>query len=229
MDEAIEMPDILHVKLADRLDNTFDIHLQHPGVTHYNFYRAVFDILFLPGFKGVEMGKFHFMPETSEGVMLLSQLFKDAILLALIRSHGLDTQDVPTRRLFVGLAVAGIREAQWLALEMFNTCYSDVAKQRELLKHVMEYCSSGGINAVTSKEAGDCLDGVFLEVFMAGKIGQQKKMLTELFEDHEQLARMTLAFITIFASFINDPQYSLKGIERSGTTAVDSERFPSVA
>jgi hypothetical protein len=95
VDAAPQIPELLHVKLADRIDNTFDIHLQHPGVSRYNFYRAVFDILFQPGFGGVSMGDFHFMPDTPEGVMLLSQLFKDTLLLAMLRNHGLDRR---TRR-----------------------------------------------------------------------------------------------------------------------------------
>lgn len=220
LETAPSMPDILHVKLADRIDNTFDINLQHPGVTNYNFYRAVFDILFLPNFRGVEMGRFHFMPEVSEGVMLLSQLFKDTIFLALLRSSRLDRIDATTRKLFVGLAVAGIREAQWLALEMFNTCYADVQKQRALLTEVMHYCSSGGVQSVTSKDAGDVLDGIMVEVFTAQQNGKQKKMLAELFENHELLAKMVLAFIVIFASFINDPDYTIHGIDRLGIRPV---------
>ncbi len=142
VDNAPRLPELLYVKLVDRIDNTFDVHLQHPGVSRYNFYRAVFDILFLPTFRGVSMGDFHFMPDTAEGVMLLSQLFKNTILLAMLRNHGLDLQDETTRRLFVGLAVAGIREAQWLALEIFNTVFTEVRRQRELLNC---FHSSGSI------------------------------------------------------------------------------------
>ncbi len=216
LDTARSHPELLHVKLCDRLDNTFDVHLQHPGVTNYNFYRAVFDILFMPRFRGIEMGRFHFMPDQKEGVMLLSQLFKDAIFLAMLRKHGLDTADAITRRLFVGLAVGGIREAQWLALEVFNTSFPAVADQRGLLLSVMEYCSSGGVEAVRSTGAGGILDGTFLESFDAAMTGQQKKMLAALFEDRERLAKMVLTFIVIFGSFINDPDYTIHGIDREG-------------
>jgi hypothetical protein len=219
LDGARVMPDLLHVKLADRLDNTFDIHLQHPGVTRYNFYRAVFDILFLPRFSGVEMGSFHFMPEPGEGVMLLSQLFKDLTFLALLREERLDRLDEVTRRLFTGLAVAGIREAQWLALESFNTVITDVTKQRALLKEIMEYSTTGGIEVVTTSDAGGELDGMLLRTFTAQKEGSRKKMLKELFENRELCTRMVLTFIVIFAAFINDPGYTIRGITRSGTRA----------
>jgi len=220
IDHARRFPELLHVKLSDRIDNTFDVHLQHPGVTRYNFYRAVFDILFLPSFRGVSMGDFHFMPDTAEGVMLLSQLFKNTLLLAMIRNAGLDHQDETTRRLFVGLAVAGIREAQWLAMELFNTVYGDVRRQRELLLEVMEYCASGGTNAVRTQGAKGPLDGIFV-AFTSGDKPQQKKMLVDLFNDHERLARMTLAFIVVFAAFINDPHYTLRGVGREGALPVE--------
>jgi hypothetical protein len=219
LDGARTRHDILHVKLADRLDNTFDICLQHPGVTKYNFYRAVFDILFLPRFSGVEMGSFHFMPDTGEGVMLLSQLFKDLTFLALLREAKLDTLDTTTRRLFTGLAVAGIREAQWLALESFNTCVTDPAKQRKLLEEVMAYSTTGGIEAVTHEDAGGELDGMLLATFKAQQDGSRKQMLHRLFDDREQLTRMVLTFIVIFAAFINDPTYTIRGISRTGLTA----------
>ncbi|HEY3445991.1 MAG TPA: HD domain-containing protein [Myxococcales bacterium] len=221
VDAAPRFPELLHVKLADRIDNTFDVHLQHPGVSNYNFYRAVFDVLFLPNFRGVSMGDFHFMPDTPEGVMLLSQLFKDTLLLAMLRNHGLDTQDEATHRLFVGLAVAGIREAQWLALEMFNTVYKDVRGQRQLLLEMMEYCGSGGIDSVRAQGAAGVLDGVFV-AFTSGTKADQKKMLTALFEDRERLVRMTLAFIVVFAAFINDPSYTLRGVDRGGARPVEA-------
>lgn len=217
-DHARRLPELLHVKLCDRLDNTFDVHLQHPGVSDYNFYRAAFDILFMPNFRGVSMGEYHFMPDTREGVMLLSQLFKNTILLSMLRRHQLDTQDPTTRRLFVGLAVAGIREAQWLALEIFNTVYNDVSRQREMLLEVMQYCASGGIASVRSGPAGE-LDGVFVR-FTSGSKASQKQMLVDLFEDREALIRMVIAFIVVYASFINDPSYNLKGIDRSGAHPV---------
>jgi hypothetical protein len=45
-------------------------------------------------------------------------------------------------------------------------------------------------------------------------------MLVDLFEDRERLARMALAFIVVFASFINDKEYRLEGIDRTGAHPV---------
>lgn len=207
------------MKLSDRIDNTFDVHLQHPGVSRYNFYRAVFDILFLPRFQGVSMGKFHFMPDSKEGTMLLSQLFKNTILLAQLRNHQLDRLDDATQRLFSGLAVAGIREAQWLVLELFDAGYSAVQRQRTLLLEVMEYCAQGGVDSVREVNASGRLDGMFVR-FTSGTRAEQKQFLVELFEDRESLAWMAIAFIVVFASFLNDQDYTVQGISRSGARPI---------
>ena len=63
------------------------------------------------------------------------------------------------------------------------------------------------------------LDGVFV-AFTSGTKADQKKMLTALFEDREKLVRMSLAFIVVFAAFINDPGYTLRGVDRGGARPV---------
>jgi hypothetical protein len=112
--------------------------------------------------------------------------------------------------------VAGIREAQWLALEIFNTRITDVAVQRTILMSVMQYCSEGGAGAVRTKGAGGELDGMLLASFTAAREGQQKQMLTQLFQNHDLLIKMVLAFIVVFASFLNNPDYTIKGIDTDG-------------
>jgi hypothetical protein len=46
--------------------------------------------------------------------------------------------------------------------------------------------------------------------------GTRKKLLAALFEDRNRLGRMVLTFIVVFASFINDPAYFIRGIDRAG-------------
>ena len=43
-------------------------------------------------------------------------------------------------------------------------------------------------------------------------------MLTDLFEDRDRLVRMVLTFIVVFASYINDPEYTIQGIDRQGVS-----------
>jgi hypothetical protein len=83
----------------------------------------------------------------------------------------------------------------------------------------MHYCNSGGIDAVRDQRSGGKLDGILVDIFTAQQEGTRREMLTRLFEDREQLARMVLTFIVVFASFINDPSYTIEGIDRSGLRA----------
>ena len=46
-------------------------------------------------------------------------------------------------------------------------------------------------------------------------------MLKDLFGDEERLARLSLDFIVVFVSFINDPKYTLRGVGRRGAQAVE--------
>lgn len=106
---AKEMPELLHVKLADRLDNTLDNHIGRPGVMHYNFFRTIFDLLFVPVYQGVNIRRYHALPEAREGSTLLSQLFKNAVFLSILRHEDLDKIDSTTQRLFDAVAISSIR------------------------------------------------------------------------------------------------------------------------
>jgi hypothetical protein len=53
--KAPEMPDLVRVKATDRWDNTLDSTITRPGLMRYNFFRTVFDALFVPSFRGVDV------------------------------------------------------------------------------------------------------------------------------------------------------------------------------
>ena len=219
IDQADRMPDLLHVKLADRLDNTFDITLQRPGIKSYNFFRTVFDILFVTDFPGVRLSEYHFLPSKEEGVLLLSQLFKNAIFLSLLRKAGLDGRDQTTRKLFAALAVACIREASWIALEILSSYITDLEQQRELLLDVRQYCLGGGATQARRQEADHPLDGL-LQYYVAAASKGRKKRLGELYDDKALLAKLSVVFISLNSRFLNDPGFSLQGVESSGVHPV---------
>lgn len=216
LDYSDRMPDLLHIKLADRLDNTFDTHLQSSGVNQLNFYRNLFDILFVPGFKGVQVSEFHFLPGEKDAVLLLSQLFKNIIFLTLSRSEGRDRIDRTTKILFDAVAIAGIREAQWILLEIFASFITELKDQWRILSETLEYTHLGGTQLITPKAGGNILDGIVSEYFGILSDDERKARLALLFQDKDKLARVILAFIVVFSSFLNDPDYFLHGVERTG-------------
>jgi len=212
---SYRMPDVLHTKLADRLDNTFDQHLSRPGVTRYNFYRTVFDILFLENYPGINVDEYHVLPPDSRLVLLLSQLFKDAIFLTLLRRSGRDRQDSTVGTLFDAVAVSGIREAQWITFELFASEITDPKRQRALLLKTMDYCFQGGAQAIHEPSDLSELDGSFAYYYGGPDDVTRKRHLAELCLDREKLVQVVLTFIALFSSFLNDPNCYLRGFDDS--------------
>jgi len=216
LQNSYRMPDLLHTKLADRLDNTFDLHLSRPGVTRYNFYRTVFDILFLENFPGINVDEYHALPSDPRLILLLSQLFKNAIFLTLLRRSGRDRQDQTVGALFDALAVAGIREAQWIAFELFASEIPDPKRQRELLIKTMDYCYQGGAQEIHEPSELSELDGSFVYYYGDPDDRTRKLHMAELCCDREKLVQIVLTFITLFSAFLNNPDFYLRGIEATG-------------
>ncbi|MDP8208367.1 MAG: hypothetical protein P9L92_17000 [Candidatus Electryonea clarkiae] len=215
MTKAIEMKELLHIKLTDRLDNTLDTHVRRPGVTRYNFYRTIFDILFVPVYEGVKIKEYHFLPDKDEGVRLLNQLFKNVLFMSLLRQNQLDKKDSTTQALFDALAVASIREAQWIALELLAVKIKDTGKQRALINQIREYCIEGGITKVREDNKIGFLDGTILKRFAVSDKEIRKERLAEIFENNEFLASVTISFIATFSCFLNDPSFYIHGIDQT--------------
>lgn len=217
IDHSDRMPDLLHVKLADRLDNTLDQHIHRPGVLQYNFYRNVFDLLFVSVYKGVKIRQYHFLPEPEEGALLMAQLFKNALFLSLVRLEKGDRIDDTTRRLFDAIAVASIREAQWLGLELIAAVEElALPKLRDQIIETMQYCYTGGATQVHESDEGKGLAGIFMRRYALASGKDRRRAMRELYEDPDYLVTVVITFIATFASFLNDPDFSLEGITREG-------------
>jgi len=222
LDAAGGMPDLLHVKLADRLDNTLDHHIHRPGVLRYNFYRNLFDLFFVPVYKGVRIRQYHFLPEPKEGALLLAQLFKNALFLSLMRITGRCKLDDTSSALFDAIAIASIREAQWLALELIAMHdEKDMPALRKEFIETMEYSYSGGSTQVHAVGVEGGLAGFFLERFANTRGQDRRDAITELYMNRDYLIRVVVTFIATFSAFLNDPEFSIEGIDRESITAVE--------
>jgi hypothetical protein len=219
LDHAAAMPDLLHIKMVDRLDNTLDVSVTRPGIARYNFFRTVFDILFVPTWHGVRTRSYHQLPDMDEGLQMLSNLFKNAIFLSLLRSEGRAALDEASVRLTDAIAVASMRIAQFVALNVFAQHLS-LEAQRRVIHEVMDYCAGGGL-VVVRKGGGHLLDGLFLDCYNLGDPKGRRARLSRLWQDHEMLARLSVLFIAVFACFLNDPEFHLNGIDRHGIWAAE--------
>jgi len=217
--KARQMADLLHTKLADRLDNTFDIAVQGRGGQEKAFFETAFGVLFLPQYN-VPSPEFALPPDEEMCVLLLSQLFKNAVFMSVLRMEGLDNLDEATERLFMALADVSRTKAQWVAMEAFRIFLKDGAARYRVLEETMKYCRDGGISAVTSRERGRALDGTFLERFAVADDAVRRQALAEVYRDRELLARLMVLFVAIFTCFINDSEYYIRGIDPAGLRAI---------
>jgi hypothetical protein len=214
------MPDLLHCKLADRLDNTMDIAVQRSPTQQNVFFELAFSMLFLP----------NYLPPSSDGavvpdldacVLLVSQLFKNVVLLSMMRQQQLDFLDDTTSRLFRALATISSEQAQWAVTALLSAPALSWLERRNLLHEMMDYCVAGGMAAIQRKDKGGLLDGSFLEHFAHPDDQTRKNQIESLYNDKPLFIRVLVLYIGMFSSFLADPQYYLHGIDRTGLHPVD--------
>lgn len=218
MEHARACPELLHVKLADRIDNTLDTHVQRGATTRYDFYRILFDKFFSPVDVPVRMEGHERLPDPNTGALRLQQFYKNIVFLALLRRRKLDRLTPTTVNLFTELANVSIRETQQLVLKVFSSELTDVRLQREVLFETLEYCRRGGLNTVTAggSPLDTDLDGALTDIFSYALENRDKSRLCELFQQPKKLGKLMLAFMGVFSGFIHNDDFYLKGITPSG-------------
>jgi hypothetical protein len=215
--EASHTPEAVRVKLADRLDNTLDMRMDlQDTFDHVDFFEQLFKMMFLPNFKGHKSEHTHPVPSSMNGAERLYQLFKNIILVSLVRQKRAAEGDAVCHTLFEVLIKASIREAQRIAMHISAYHQTDINKLRELVIETMSYVQDGGIDAVTSPAIGKKLDGLMVQKFDDPDKRSRKKKLLELYEDKDLMVEASIAFIVIFYSFLNDPDYYVHGISETG-------------
>ena len=77
LENAIDSPQLVHVKLADRLDNTLDmrIDLEDP-LAGIDFFQNIFQLLFVNNYRGYKPANEHAPASAMNGARRLYQLFK---------------------------------------------------------------------------------------------------------------------------------------------------------
>ena len=209
------MPDLLRCKLADRLDNTMDIAIQRTPTEQNAFFELAFSMLFLPGYNPVPNDG-AIVPDVESCVLLVSQLFKNVVLMSMLREQHLDRLDDTTTSLFRALAASSSEQAQWVVAVLLSAPALGWHARRDLLREMMDYCSAGGMAAINSKDKGGLLDGSFLEHFAHPDDKVRKKQIESLYRDQPLFIRLLVLYIGMFTSFLADPTYYLHGIDRTG-------------
>lgn len=225
---ATSSPQLIHAKLADRLDNSMDLRMDIQDETsELDCYRIIFDVLYVNVFKGPQVRNPHPVARRINGAKRLYQLFKNAILLSLLRKRSMDRIDEPTHRLFDALARASIHESQQIVTHIFSYHMTSPQEQREVLTNAMRYCQAGHI-AYVSEYSDNQLDGLFKYRFDHKDKKRLDEKLDDLYKNKRIMAEAAIAFVATFSSFLSDPDFRIQGIEFFGIysdpTIVDSRR-----
>ena len=217
MNRAQQTPELVRVKLADRLDNTLDLHSEfYDPIEHIDFFGALFNILYIKNYNPPEPEVQHPMRHPLYGAYRLYQLFKNAVLLSLVRQKRSMTYDPAAQPLFEQLVTASMEEAQRIIIHIFNYHMRDVEQQRKLILDTMSYCMAGGTLEVTRSGDRSRLDGLFMNYFEYSSAEEHKQKLDQLYKDKPLMIQAALAFVTIFKNFLIDPQYCIEGIYEDG-------------
>ncbi len=217
LENAPTAPAIVEVKLADRLDNTLDlrIDLEDP-LARIDFFENIFQVMFVNNYKGYVPKWEHSPASAINGAKRLYQLFKDAVLLSLIRRYAPDTGQRSQKLLFDAVAEAGLNEAQRTLIHLISYHVKDVSTQRGLILETMQYCYSGRSNLVTKPDGSQLLDGLFSTYFGHKSSRLRRQQLDILYQNKNLMMEAAVAFIVIFLSFLNDEKYYIQGISAEG-------------
>jgi hypothetical protein len=217
LDHAADNPALVSIKLADRLDNTLDmrIDLQDP-LAGIDFFEDIFQILFVGNFSGYVPKSEHPATTALNGARRLHQLFKNAVLMSLIRQRMDTAGGTGVNTLFDALADASLREAQRTFVHLVGYHCRELTLQRGLLLEAMDYCYSGRSELVTLPDNEHRMDGLFATYFDHASKELLNLKLDLLYQDKPLMIQASIAFIVIFLSFLNQPDFYVRGISTHG-------------
>ena len=217
LDNTKNFPEIVQVKLADRLDNTLDmrIDLEDP-LARIDFFETVFQIMFVNNYPGYNPKMEHAPATAMNGARRLYQLFKNAVLLSLIRQHVPAASRREVRKLFDALSEAGLKEAQRTLIHLISYHVKDLHTLRSLVLEAMQYCYSGRSDLVTMPDGSQLLDGLFSTYFGNKAKKTRHQQLDILYQNKPLMLEASVAFLVIFLSFLNDETFYIRGISAEG-------------
>ena len=217
LDNTQNFPEIVQVKLADRLDNTLDmrIDLEDP-LSRIDFFETVFQIMFVNNYPGYKPKMEHAPATAMNGARRLYQLFKNAVLLSLIRQYVPAAGRREVKNLFDALSEAGLKEAQRTLIHLISYHVKDLQALRGLVLEAMQYCYSGRSDLVTKPDGSRLLDGLFSTYFGNKAKKNRRQQLDILYQNKPMMLEASVAFLVIFLSFLNDDTFYIRGISAEG-------------
>lgn len=217
LERAVAMPQLVQIKMADRLDNTLDLRIELTDpLSGVDFFQELFNVLFLPAGDREPLAQHPRCTASLNDARRLYQLFKNAVLLSMVRQRDQACCDAGAQVVFDAICAASLKEAQRTMCHVATHLRSDRAQLRELALEAMDYCHAGRISMATKPDAHHRLDGLFSGYFGADDRAVRTQRLDDLFGNKPLMIQASIAFIVIFTSFLGDPDFHVRGISTAG-------------
>jgi hypothetical protein len=209
---------LVRAKLADRLDNTLDMRIDlQDSQEPQEFFERVFNLVFVNTYRHeTTLAGDHPPPAPMNGAWRLYELFKNLVLLSLIRQEKADAGDPAAGQLFQAVTTASLREAQRIFQHVLDYHGQEVRRPRQALLETMEYCYGGGTDQITRPNLKNALDGFFASYFNETTRKAREQRLNALYKDKTLMFRAAVAFTVIYQNFLIDPDYYVHGISPDG-------------
>ncbi len=190
-------PELLDIKLADRLDNTMDLRLDYDcqPIT-VDCFELLFTILFSKNFQGVCSLVPHPVSRQINGAQRLYQLFKGLDLLQQIKTAEIKLS-CAGRRLASSLATAAIHESKELLLHLFLYHIHGSDRQKELVMEFLKATDHSNMCPVR-QGPGNTVIGQTKYYFCHTSGPGMKERLAELYKNKKEMAEIALSFLINF-------------------------------
>jgi len=210
VERARMTPELIRVKLADRLDNTLDMHVEpEDPLENTDFFAYLFQILFVRDFQGYKplMPHPQFVP--FYGARRLHELYKNTVVLSLVRQkHDLPI-DTTGKLLLEELAAASMAEAQRMILHIFGYHHPEVSRQRTLLLGIVTSLWNQRNETFTLEKAEGRLHDLFVENLDHPDHERRMERLNRLYQDKQRMVEAAMFFIIVFLNFLHDRDYDM--------------------
>ena len=165
------------------------------ALARIDFFETIFQILFVTNYAGYQPMMEHAPTTAINGARRLYQLFKNAVLLSLIRQHTPPAGQRAVKILFDAVSEASLKEAQRTLIHLISYHVKDLKDQRSLLLEAMQYCYSGRSDLVTKPDGSQLLDGLFSTYFRHKSGKERNKHLDILYQNKPLMLQASVAFI----------------------------------
>ncbi|MEW6600797.1 MAG: hypothetical protein AB1499_07485 [Nitrospirota bacterium] len=195
--QAKETPELIRVKLADRLDNTLDLRLDfHDQTEDINFYHIIFRVLFDQKYRGLNVHGHHPSINKIHGARRLYEIFKNFSLFSILHSDNV-TLDEASVWLLHSIANASIKEAQNVLVHIFAYHLKSLEDQRKIVRKYLDFSSAGDVS-------GDnrALAVLIRNTFEHEDRNAREVSLDGLYRDKTRMVEVAMAFIVLFSNYL---------------------------